>query len=75
MPYESIEHADDTVVVKHLESGWSTQEVGRNTRRSRVFHPTLGFFRDLAAFDMVYNRTKHTHDKYMSWTEVKPISF
>ena len=62
MPYESIEHADDTVVVKHLESGWNTQDVGRNTRRS------------LAVFDMVYNRTEHTHDKYMSWTEVKPIS-
>ena len=28
-------------VVKHLGSGYSTQEVGRNTRRSRVFLPTL----------------------------------
>ena len=28
-------------VVKHLGSGQSTQEVGRNMRRSRVFLPTL----------------------------------
>ena len=28
-------------VVKHLGSGYSTQEVGRNTRRSRVFLPTF----------------------------------
>ena len=62
-------------VVRHLESGWSAQEVGRNTRRSRLFLPTLGFFRDLAASYVVYNRTEHTHDKYMSWTEAKPISF
>ena len=27
--------------VKHLGSGWSTQEVGRNTRLRLVFSPTL----------------------------------
>ena len=28
-------------VIKHLGSGWSTQEVGRNTRLRPVFPPTL----------------------------------
>ena len=28
-------------VIKHLGSGWSTQEIGRNTRLRLVFLPTL----------------------------------
>ena len=28
-------------IVKHLRSGWSTQEVGRNIRLRLVFLPTL----------------------------------
>ena len=46
-------------VVKLLGSGLSTQEVGRNTRRSQVFHSTLFFFA-LAASCGFDNKTEHS---------------
>ena len=46
-------------VVKHLGSGDSIQEVGRNTRLWLVFFP-LHFFRTLAASCVLYNRTEHS---------------
>ena len=44
-------------VVKHLGSGWSTQEVGRNTQICLVFPPTAQL---LATSCMLYNRTEHS---------------
>ena len=58
IPYYKTNKEASTVlcsVVKHLGSGWSTQEVGRNTRLRLDY-----FFRALAASCVLYNRTEHS---------------
>ena len=48
-------------VIKHLGSGWSTQEIGRNTRLRFSLH----FFRALTASCVLYNRTEHIQGFYI----------